>query len=248
MDFSDGIGVHAYIHLLISLLQGSATRTGDLFGQAQECISQVRCHIDEMSPGSVIRVLDCFDLVHRIVYGLPVSRCFLNDHYMRVFDARIHGDRSVSDSELGGAISRRLRCGENVFFGRPLAWYAMSLEEWYESECHGTAARVKPHEMVRRAALLFHEDLSAIDCCQEKFKTALGESYRPKFRNLGEADGPTLVSLLTMLHNGCRFLSLPDVGMVEREIRQHLVCRTDVHPLDREAYAIDIINDKALAV
>lgn len=110
-----------------------------------------------------IKLLPLIDLLTRMAYGRPAPDALLNQIFSQVFEARIHGDMTIAESDLYLAIKAGLARRDPAYLGRPLRWLSLTLAEWYSQV--RLRARFNPSipqtEANARLAILLTEDLMA---------------------------------------------------------------------------------------
>lgn len=95
----------------------------------RQWLESVEKTIESIPPGQALNLLSCYDLIHRVTLR-STGRDFINRQFMRAFNARIHGDTSVSETDLMEAIAQGLRMRDPLYFDKPLTWYTLTLEQW----------------------------------------------------------------------------------------------------------------------
>lgn len=102
-----------------------------------------------LDPALTLRLLPHFEALHIAAWQSPAPRTLLNRNYLRAFSARIEGNTQVDEELLFAAISRAINLRRDPdFMGKPLQWYALTIERWLD------------HPTPSRAALLSREDLA----------------------------------------------------------------------------------------
>ncbi|MDE5643115.1 MAG: hypothetical protein K2I56_06445 [Muribaculaceae bacterium] len=143
-----------------------------LLRQARRLISEFETRIPELPANELLSQLDSYDLLHRIVYRRPAPDEPQNAAILRVFRARLQGDRSISDALLYRAIKSRIRQRQAAFLTTPLRWLALTLEEWFNAARDGDL-EPDSEENRLRIDLLRTSDLRAFTLDQAAFKASL---------------------------------------------------------------------------
>lgn len=146
---------------------------------AVEWVRSVEATIGAMSAGDALAVAGCFDIIHCIAFGRGADSEFINRYYLAAFDAFIAGDQSVDEYALFRAVSDSInRRHDRAFFGKPLRWYALTLERWHSEFSAGTTPdTMAPHDARERTDILLTENLDAFEGRnQPAFKRALANT------------------------------------------------------------------------
>ena len=109
---------------------------------AKEWVYNVKANIGEMEAGHAMDMLAPYDLMHRLAHHSPPPKAFSDEYLLKAFEARIHGDESVNEYHLYRFIKEKLNLREKSYFGRPLEWYASSLDRWFKKFRSGRAFRI----------------------------------------------------------------------------------------------------------
>ena len=104
---------------------------------AKEWIYNVKNKIGEMEVGDAMDMLAPYDLMHRLAHHSPTPKAFADEYLLKAFEARIHGDKSVNEYHLYRFIKEKLDRRDKSYFGRPLEWYASSLDRWFKKFKNG---------------------------------------------------------------------------------------------------------------
>lgn len=177
-----------------------------LVGEATAWISNVRKQIDSYPVGKALALIDVYDLLHRVTYRRPADRGFVNDIILRAFEARIHGDTSVDEYMLYRAIRSGIGRKDKAFFNRPLQWFCLTEESWYNEAVNGyDRSRLSDYDILNRATILLETDLFAFEGSnQTAFKRRLLNSTRHYLDNYTAPDPKTHLAVN-------RYLSIADL-------------------------------------
>lgn len=143
-------------------------------------ISNVSKQIDSYPVGKALALIDVYDLLYRVTYQRPADRGFVNGIILKALEARIHGDKSVDEYELYRAIRSGIGRKDKAFFNRPLQWFCLTEESWYNEAVKGyDRSRLSDYDILNRAAILLETDLFAFEGSnQTAFKRRLLNSTR----------------------------------------------------------------------
>ncbi len=249
-DFENPDSVKATGHLLVSLLQingGFSCQTDKAAGMrkiiivCKDWIYSVEQNISVMPAHGLIGVAGFYDLVHRAVYHRPATD-FVNSQFQRVFDARIHGDRLVDETELMMMIHQGLVRRDRLYLDKPLYWSSATLSEWYR-ECETTCSfRDTPlSEALKRVAVILNKDLSAYNPSPRLFKERLAGKYLPCIENAGiDCDAESLSAMLLFIRAVEFNLGINEtLDGCESRLLDRLSCAYELDRAEREAFAID---------
>ena len=144
---------------------------------ARQWISDVETSLDKVAPGTTLRILGWYDIIHRIAYAKAANRQTINRYVMRAFEAKIHGDSSVDEYDLFRAIADGIERRDPVYLDRPLRWYTLTLERWHDQFRYGTNLHLlSDYDLNQRITLLQSSDLLAFEGAnQTAFKHQLAE-------------------------------------------------------------------------
>ncbi len=251
VDYTDGSDVFGAGHLLLSLMQRTAPyRTRDVapaplsavVKEAKHWIDGVERCIHTIAPHLILTALYPFDLVHRMVFRRPASTAFLNRWYIHVFNAKVNGDRQISDSALLGVISARLSHRDPLYFDRPLLWYSSTLDRWMKL-CAGSAefADMPLDEALSIAATLIDNDLIAFVPDQDAFKHRLAADCTSRLADIDVGDTYTLRAALHFVRTArFRYIAADLAAHLELHLLRLLSRNSSLDPNDRDAYRLDL--------
>ncbi len=251
VDYTDGNKVFGAGHLLLSLMQRTAPyRTRDVapaplsavVKEAKHWIDGVERCIHTIPPHLIITALYPFDLVYRMAFHRPASTAFLNRWYMHVFNAKVKGDRQISDSALLGVISARLSRRDPLYFDRPLLWYSFTLDRWMKL-CAGLAefADMPLDEALSIAASLIDNDLIAFVPDQDAFKRRLAADCTSRLADIDAGDADTLRAALHFVRTArYRYIAADLAAHFELHLLRQISRNPNLDPNDRQAYGLDL--------
>lgn len=150
---------------------------------AKEWIYNVKAKIGGMEAGQAMHILASYDFMHRLGHHSPTPKAFIDEYLLKAFEARIHGDRSVNEYHLYHFIKEKLNRRDKSYFGRPLEWYASSLDRWYKKFKNGRAIEnLSDYDTLEIVNILMSEDLFAFAGRDEnKFKKILFDNHKHLF-------------------------------------------------------------------
>ncbi|MDE6239739.1 MAG: hypothetical protein K2M54_07080 [Muribaculaceae bacterium] len=153
---------------------------------AKEWIYNVKTKIGEMEAGQAMDMLAPYDLMHRLAHHSPTPKAFADEYLLKAFEARIHGDDSVNEYHLYRFIKEKLDRRDKTYFGRPLEWYASSLDRWFKKFKNGSAIEtMSDYDTLEIVSILMSEDLYAFTGSdQNTFKKNLFDNYRHLLDNI----------------------------------------------------------------
>lgn len=153
---------------------------------AKEWIYNVNNKIGEMEPGDAMDMLAPYDLMHRLAHHSPTPKAFADEYLLKAFEARIHGDESVNEYHLYRFIKEKLDRRDKSYFGRPLEWYASSLDRWFKKFRNGSASdNFSDYDTLEIVSILLSEDLFAFTGSdQNTFKKNLFDNHRHLLDNI----------------------------------------------------------------
>lgn len=260
VDYTDANAISGCGHLIAALMQrtpeyscGSEPTVAStpVVKAAKEWIRLVEDNVGFLPVTKVIEALSDFDLIYRLVYGRPAPRNFLNTNYLRVFDARIHGNYRIEESWLVRVISDGLNCRDKIYLDQPLKWRSLTLDAWIdEIQNNGRFVNVNADEALRRVSQIVYTDLFAFcGSRQEAFKRQLVQTYLPYTEKIAEMNSITQKSLLMLVRSICgKYLDSDTAWELETEIMTPLSTSPSLTPHDRHAYRLDCEFRKMIEV
>lgn len=153
---------------------------------AKEWIYNVKAKIGGMEAGQAMDILAPYDFIHRLGHHSPTPKAFADEYLLKAFVARIHGDRSVNEYHLYRFIKEKLDRRDKSYFGRPLEWYASSLDRWYKKFKNGRATEnLSDYDTLEIVSILMNEDLFAFTGRNQNiFKKILFDNHRHLLDNI----------------------------------------------------------------
>ncbi|MDE6091248.1 MAG: hypothetical protein K2G41_11185 [Duncaniella sp.] len=153
---------------------------------AKEWVYNVRTNICKMEAGHAMDMLAPYDLMHRLAHHSSTPKAFADEYLLKAFEARVHGDRSVNEYHLYRFIKEKLNRRDKSYFGRPLEWYASSLDRWYKKFRNGRASEnLSDYDTLEIVSILMSEDLFAFaGSDQNTFKKRLFDNHRNLLDNI----------------------------------------------------------------
>lgn len=260
VDYADADAISGCGHLIAALMQrtpeyscGSEPTVAStpVVKAAKEWIRLVEDNVGFLPVTKVIEALSDFDLIYRLVYGRPAPRNFLNTNYLRVFDARIHGNYRIEESWLVRVISDGLNCRDKIYLNQPLKWRSLTLGTWIEEvQNNGRFVNADAGEALRRVSQIVSTDLFAFcGSQQEAFKQRLVRTYLPLTEKIADMDSITQKSLLMFIRSIYgKYLDSDTAWELETEIMTHLSTSPSLTPHDRQAYRLDCEFRKMMEV
>lgn len=161
---------------------------------ARNWLDAVKTAIDTMTAGDALALIDSYDMMHRIAYCRQSPRQFTDRYKLQAFDARIHGDKSVDQYILFRAIDAEIKRQNKQFFGKPLQWYSLTLDSWYNEFKSGRSARpLSVYDTLQRVTILLQSDLRIFESRNEAaYKQLLFENHRHYLDKITAYDFRTL--------------------------------------------------------
>ena len=153
---------------------------------AKEWVYNVKSKIGEIEAGQAMDMLAPYDLMHRLAHHSPTPKAFADEYLLKAFEARIHGDDSVNEYHLYRFIKEKLDRRDKTYFGRPLEWYASSLDRWFKKFKNGSAIEtMSDYDTLEIVSILMSEDLYAFTGSdQNTFKKLLFDNHRHLLDNI----------------------------------------------------------------
>ena len=182
--------------------------TAKLIREATCWINTVRERIDTYTHGDALRLTDAYDLIHRIAYGVPADRIFINGIILRAFRAMTQGDGSVDQYLMFRLIHRAAGRREKEFIGTPLTWTFKALDSWHREATEGfDRERLTDYDIISRLTLLLESDLYAYEGrCQQQFKRRLLVSHRCYLDGYAAPDPRTEAAHRSLRHLSSTYL------------------------------------------
>ena len=215
---------------------------------AKEWVYNVKSKIGEIEAGQAMDMLAPYDLMHRLAHHSPTPKAFADEYLLKAFEARIHGDDSVNEYHLYRFIKEKLDRRDKTYFGRPLEWYASSLDRWFKKFKNGrTIENLSDYDTLEIVSILLSEDLFAFTGSdQNTFKKTLFDNHR---HLLGNIDLYGLKELEALSH----FLSWVGKFTSQQQFRDYtnvITAARIAHPEINRFYRLTlkhnfyILNDK----
>jgi len=260
VDFLDVNAVTGFAALIIAVASkerlvmrvSPSPAAGAIAKVSADWIRGVNGSISRLTDGDRLKALECYDWIHRIALHMPADNHFLNKHILTAFDARISGDKTVDEYLLFKWVYDALeRRHDQAFFGKPLKWYSMILGEWVKTSQNGSIDRLPLNKAVCIASVLLGSDLFAYISRQDTFKDRLARHFIARTSSLENLDTETLMALFPFNNALMRLgIEFPALGgkeknsdgliMTESNLRRILSRRSDLHPLRRAAFKVEV--------
>lgn len=153
---------------------------------AKEWIYNVKAKIGGMEAWQAMDILAPYDFMHRLGHHSPTHKAFADEYLIKAFEARIHGDRLVNEYHLYRFIKEKLNRRDKSYFGRPLEWYASSLDRWFKKFKNGrTTENLSDYDTLEIVSILMSEDLFAFTGRNQNiFKKTLFDNHRNLLNNI----------------------------------------------------------------
>lgn len=140
--------------------------------QAIAAIADFEAAMPTMAPDALLAQLDSYDLLHRLIYRRPAPDEPQDSTLLAIFNRRLRGDLTISDSLLYTALVARIRQHHRPYHGAPMRWLSLTIEEWYHQAMDGDL-EPDSDENRRRIHCLLTTDLRAFTLDQAGFKASI---------------------------------------------------------------------------
>lgn len=182
VDFNSIEDVERYAQLLFDrannsglLLPGSSRQSAEakqIIYDAQLWINNVRQRLSIYPVGDTLRLLDTFDIIHRIGFNSPANQDLVSEHKLSALEAYIHHDKTIDQYTLYRAIKTELNRRNPRFLDKPLLWTSLCLEQWWKN--FRTDTPLSDYDTIQQIRILLSEDLFSFEANnQEQFKQSL---------------------------------------------------------------------------
>ena len=142
---------------------------GEMVSRLDECLSG-------MTPADSLKIIQSYDLAHRLAYRVAGNPRLINRCLLGAFDAMIHGDKDIDEYSMYREIDQKIRQKDNLYFGKPLTWNCFSTERWFR---HIDDETDSDYDKINRVSLLLGTDLFVyVGNDQEQYKHSLFGKYR----------------------------------------------------------------------
>lgn len=150
-----------------------------IYQAAKGWVNAVKKQMLAMSPAESLRLIDIYEIMHRIAYWTSPNAEEMNRIKLTAFDAMIHGDKDVDEYIMFRTIRKAVSQRDKAFFDKPLSWSCMALERWYKEAFAGfDKATLSDYDIQSRINILLESDLYAYaGSNQDQFKQRLAEQY-----------------------------------------------------------------------
>lgn len=250
VDFNDIEGIVGFATLILAhanqsgIIGGTASRQSreviHITETAKRWVNGVKYMLPEMSVADAFKLVDLYDLIHRIGFRKPADTSFIDKLILDAFDARIHGDKSVDEYSLYYAIDIQIRKKNRKFLDKPLRWLSISLDRWYRDFKNNDWMELSDYDILRQCCVLLRADLFVFDANQDDFKKKLVKDNR---HYLDETEGMTLPELEAL----SKFLSCSGRYMTQDEHMKYndviinvIIMHPDINPYYRQSLEMNL--------
>lgn len=162
----------------------------EVLRMAFDWVKAVKGRLKFYSAGDALKLMDAYDLLHRIACNEPADKESINKIIFKAFDALIRGDMDVDQYVLFKAIERRVRQREQAFLDKPLTWLIKCLDEWHKQAVKGfDRTCLSDYDIISRVNILLDADLFAFEGRnQQEFKQRLAEELRHNLSHQASSD------------------------------------------------------------
>ena len=153
---------------------------------AKRWLSEAESCLPQMTPGEALRVINLYDVVHRIAWSRPADWSIIKRYTLTAFEAFIRGDKTVDKYILFRQIAAGIRRKDRAYMDRPLQWYTLTLKAWYREFSSGTTSTpLSDHDTRERVSILLQSDLGVYETRNEAtYKRRLLINHRHLLTNL----------------------------------------------------------------
>lgn len=161
-----------------------------IYQAAKGWVNTVKKQMLTMSPGESLRLIDTYEIMHRIAYCTSPNVEEMNRIKLTSFDAMIHGDKDVDEYIMFRTIRKAVSQRDKAFFDKPLSWSCMALERWYKEAVKGYDNTMhSDYDIQSRINILLESDLYAYaGRNQDQFKKSLIEKHKQNFETYDNAN------------------------------------------------------------
>lgn len=153
---------------------------------ARNWLSEVGTRLSQMTPGEALRVINIYDVIHRIAWSHPADWNIIKRYNLAAFEAFIRGDKTVDKYILFRQIATGIRRKDRAYMDRPLQWYTLTLKAWYREFSSGTTSTpLSDHDTRERVSILLQSDLWVYETRNEAaYKHRLLTNYHHLLTNI----------------------------------------------------------------
>lgn len=217
VDFGNPYDINGFVSLLCQIGSKAGMTMPDFrptreSNVIRQLANKVARKLDEqlpvMSAADAFSVLHAYDLVHRFAYMTPADRNTFNRYVLNVFEAMIHGDKSVDQfalfREIASAVARR----DKAYLDKPVRWMTIKIGQWYDDMTQDSRQmQMCDNDIINRAGILLGYDLFAYEGRnQDRFKRNLFDSNRHYLDCHDNTELTTLYSLEAFFNASLRFM------------------------------------------
>ena len=161
-----------------------------IYQAAKGWVNTVKKQMLAMSPAESLRLIDTYEIMHRIAYWTSPNAEEMNRLKLAAFDAMIHGDKDVDEYIMFRTIRKAVSQRDKAFFDKPLSWSCMALERWYKEAVKGfDKATLSDYDIQSRINILLESDLYAYaGRAQDQFKKSLIGKHQQNFETYHNAN------------------------------------------------------------
>lgn len=236
VDFSDPHDIGGYVSLICQAGANLGMAMPDFRHTAESsCLRQLAGRVvrrlDEQMPrmtvADALLTVMPYDMIHRLAHATPADPKVVNRYILSALDAKIHGDKVVDEYELFRHIRAGIMRRDKAYFDKPLIWYGLSLERWYNEALRGyegtashssnepdSQSRLSDYDIISRVTLLLESDLYSYEGrSQATFKQTLVDTHRHYLDTLTTSaphDPHTLTALSQFLSASHPYLTPED--------------------------------------
>ncbi len=250
LDFTNAYAMQGISHLLLSLMQRSGAfttqtarspETQKLISIGKRWIKGLEQNIALIPPHDVLRAISCYDMVYRICWQGP-NDSFYNKQFSRAFEAYIHGDKQVSETELMRVISSGLRRRDKFYFDRPLSWNCMTIDSWIKQFFQDKFKALPIAEKCARLSIIISDDLFAyFGSKQDEPKITMAKEGLKEAISYDGNDAETLMEIIFLIRNSRRLVKRTErIRKLELKAMNALTQCPELHETDRKAFALDL--------
>ena len=248
VNYSDVNEVKGFAHLLMAHFQlsgafdfvtpASSHELHSLIRAAKEWIKNAEQSFESMTPGDIISILPYYQNVYIPAYRTQPSASYIAEWCLKALDARIHGDRTVSSTELFNEIANGIRRGRKEYLDRPLKWYSITLDYWIKI-LKGGLEKIRIDKGIAIVTQLLGCNLTAFMSNQMRFKQSLVDHYLQFLGPLQQQDSVTLMAFLPFLSTiRHHYIDFNESIYQEDRIRTILSTHPDINRFHQEAFGV----------
>lgn len=151
-----------------------------IYQAAKGWVNTVKKQMLTMSPGESLRLIDIYEIMHRIAFSASPNAEETNKIKLAAFNAMIHGDKNVDEYIMFRVIRNEVRKRNKAFYDKPLTWSCLAEERWHKQAVDGfDRTTLSEYDIISRITILLENDLYAYEGHnQDKFKQRLFEKYK----------------------------------------------------------------------